>query len=55
MHDSELSDVETRIYLHELEWLNLIKEGLPRPRHAEFRLWNVIEKGLQERSRQNHI
>ncbi|MFL6512772.1 MAG: hypothetical protein ACJ70X_07480 [Nitrososphaera sp.] len=51
---SELSDVETRNYLHELAWLNLIKEGLPRPSRAEFRLWNVTEKGLQERSRQDH-
>ena len=51
---SGLSDVETRKYLHELEWLNLAKEALPRPSHAEYRLWNVTEKGLQERSRQNH-
>ena len=52
---SELSDVETRNYLQELEWLNLAKEAQPRPSHAEFRLWNVTEKGLQERSRQDHI
>jgi predicted transcriptional regulator len=51
---SGLSDVETRNYLHELEWLNLVKEALPRPSHAEYRLWNVTEKGLQERSRQDH-
>jgi predicted transcriptional regulator len=52
---SGLSDVETRNYLHELEWLNLVKEALPRPSHAEYRLWNVTEKGLQERSRQDHV
>jgi hypothetical protein len=52
---SELSDVETRNYPHELEWLNLVKEAQPRPSHAEYRLWNVTEKGLQERSRQDHI
>ena len=52
---SELSDIETRNYLNELAWLNLIKEGLPRASRAEFRLWNVTEKGLQERSRQDHI
>ena len=49
---SELSDVETRNYLHELEWLNLVKEAQPRPSHVEYRLWNVTEKGLQKRSRQ---
>ena len=52
---SGLSDVETKNYLHELEWLNLVKEALPRPSHAEYRLWNVTEKGLQERSRQDHV
>jgi hypothetical protein len=52
---SGLSDVETRNYLHKLEWLNLVKEAQPRPSHAEYRLWNVTEKGLQERSRQDHI
>ncbi len=47
---SGLSDVEVRNYLGELEWLNLAKESsLPRPSHAEYRLWNVTEKGLQER------
>jgi hypothetical protein len=52
---SGLSDVEVRNYLHELEWLNLVKESsLPRPSHAEFRLWNLTEKGLQDRSRQDH-
>jgi hypothetical protein len=49
---SGLPDVETRNYLNELQWLNLVKEALPRPSHAEFRLWNLTEKGLQERSRQ---
>jgi hypothetical protein len=51
---SGLPDVEVRNYLNELEWLNLVKEGLPRPSHAEFRLWNITEKGLQDRSRQDH-
>jgi predicted transcriptional regulator len=50
---SGLSDVEVRNYLNELEWLNLVKEALPRPSHAEYRLWNVTEKGLQDRSRQD--
>jgi predicted transcriptional regulator len=50
---SGLPDVETRNYLYELEWLNLIKEALPRPSHADYRLWNLTEKGLQERSRQD--
>jgi predicted transcriptional regulator len=45
---------EVRNYLGELQWLNLAKEALPRPSHAEFRLWNVTEKGLQEISRQDH-
>jgi hypothetical protein len=51
---SGLSDVEVRNHLNDLEWLHLAKEALPRPSHAEFRLWNVTEKGLQERSRQDH-
>jgi hypothetical protein len=51
---SGLPDVEVRNHLNELEWLHLAKEVLPRPIHAEFRLWNVTEKGLQERSRQDH-
>jgi hypothetical protein len=51
---SGLPAVETRNYLYELEWLNLVKEALPRPSHADFRLWNVTEKGLQDRSRQDH-
>jgi hypothetical protein len=37
-----------------LQWRNLVKEALPRPSHAEFRLWNITEKGLQDRSHQNH-
>jgi predicted transcriptional regulator len=45
---SGLPDVETRNYLNELQWLNLVKEALPRPSHAEFRLWNVTEKGLRD-------
>jgi hypothetical protein len=51
---SGLPDVEVRNHLNELEWLNLVKEALPRPSHAEFRLWNVTEKGLQDRSSQDH-
>lgn len=52
---SGLPDVEVRNYLYELEWLNLVKESsLPRPSHAGFRLWNLTEKGLQDRSRQDH-
>ena len=51
---SGLPAVEVRNYLNELDWLNLVKEALPRPSHAEFRLWNVTEKGLQDRSRQDH-
>jgi hypothetical protein len=50
---SGLPDVEVRNHLSELEWLNLVKEALPRPSHAEFRLWNVTEKGLQDRSSQD--
>jgi predicted transcriptional regulator len=51
---SGLPASEVRNYLGELEWLNLAKEALPRPSHAEFRLWNITEKGLQDRSHQNH-
>jgi hypothetical protein len=41
---------EARNYLHELEWRHLVKESsLPTPTHAEFRLWNITEKGLQDR------
>ena len=51
---SGLPAVEVRNYLNDLQWLNLVKEALPRPSHAEYTLWNVTEKGLQERSRQDH-
>jgi predicted transcriptional regulator len=51
---SGLPAVEVRNYLNDLQWLNLVKEALPRPSHAEFRLWNITEKGLQERSRQDY-
>ena len=51
---SGLPAVEVRNYLNDLQWLNLVKEALPRPSHAEFRLWNLTEKGLQDRSRQDH-
>jgi predicted transcriptional regulator len=51
---SGLPAVEVRNYLNELQWLNLVKEALPRPSHAEYRLWNVTEKGLQERSSHDH-
>lgn len=51
---SELPAVEVRNYLSELEWQNLVKESsLPEPKHAEYRLWNITEKGLQDRSRQD--
>jgi hypothetical protein len=48
---SGLSDLEVRNHLNELEWLHLVREAQPRPNHAQFRLWNVTEKGLQETSR----
>lgn len=51
---SGLPAVEVRNYLNELQWLNLVKEALPRPSHAEYRLWNVTEKGLQDSARQKH-
>jgi hypothetical protein len=52
---SGLTALEVRNYLRDLEWMNLAKEALPRPSHADYRLWNVTEKGLQERrSRQEH-
>ena len=51
---SGLPAAAVRNYLNELEWLNLAKEASPRPSHTEYRLWNVTEKGLQERSRRNH-
>jgi predicted transcriptional regulator len=48
---SGLPAEQARNYLHELEWLHLVKESsLPTPTHAEFRLWNITEKGLQDRS-----
>jgi hypothetical protein len=50
---SRLSDAEVRNYLNELEWLHLIKEALPRPSHANLRLWSITEKGLQELSDQD--
>jgi predicted transcriptional regulator len=52
---SGLPAVEVRNYLNDLQWLNLVKEALPRPSHAEFRLWSITEKGLHDRrSSQNH-
>jgi hypothetical protein len=51
---SGLTAVEVRNFLYELEWLHLVKESLPRPSHAEFRLWTITEKGLQDRSSQDH-
>ena len=52
---SGLSAVEVRNYLNDLQWRNLVKEALPRPSHAEYRLWNITENGLQDkRSSQNH-
>jgi repressor of nif and glnA expression len=47
---SELSESEVRNHLNELEWLHLTKEVSPNASRAEFRLWNVTEKGLQELS-----
>ena len=35
---SGLPDFNVRNHLNELGWLHLIKEALPRPSHAEFRL-----------------
>jgi hypothetical protein len=49
---SRLLDVKVRNYLNELEWLHLVKEALPRPSHANLRLWGITEKGLQELSDQ---
>jgi hypothetical protein len=45
---SELPESEVRNHLNELEWLRLAKEALPKANRAEFRLWNITEKGLQE-------
>jgi hypothetical protein len=36
--------------LNELEWSHLAKEASPKASRAEFRLWYVTEKGLQELS-----
>jgi hypothetical protein len=47
---SELSESEVRKHLNELEWLHLAIEASPKASRAEFRLWNVTEKGLQELS-----
>ena len=47
---SELSESGVRNHLNELEWLHLAKEASPKDSRAEFRLWNVTEKGLQELS-----
>lgn len=47
---SELSESEVRNHLNELEWLHLTKEVSPNASRAEFRFWNVTEKGLQELS-----
>ena len=47
---SELSESEVRNHLNELEWLHLAKEASPKASRAEFRLWNITEKGLQELS-----
>jgi hypothetical protein len=47
---SGLPDFEVRNHLNELEWLRLVKEALPRSSHADFRLWSITEKGLQELS-----
>ena len=35
---SGLPDVEVRNYLHNLEWQHLVKEAMPRPSYAEFRV-----------------
>ncbi|HEX2557281.1 MAG TPA: hypothetical protein VHK86_03070 [Nitrososphaera sp.] len=51
---SGLTAVEVRNHLHNLEWQHLVKEAMPEPSHAEFRLWSITEKGLQDRSRQEH-
>jgi hypothetical protein len=51
---SGLTGLEARNHLNELEWLHLVKEALPRPRHEEFRLWSITEKGLKQISRQDY-
>jgi hypothetical protein len=50
---SELSESEVRNRLNELEWQHLAKEALPKASRADFRLWNITEKGLQELSSQD--
>ena len=45
---SELSESEARNHLNDLEWLHLAKEASSNASRAEFGLWNVTEKGLQE-------
>jgi hypothetical protein len=50
---SGLSESEARNRLNELEWFRLAKEALLRASRAEFRLWNVTEKGLKELSDQD--
>lgn len=50
---SGLSASEARNRLNDLEWLHLAKEAIPRSSRAEFRLWNVTEKGLKELSGQD--
>jgi hypothetical protein len=52
---SGLSESEVRTHLNELDWLQLVKEALPRPTHKEFRLWNVTEKGLREISHEDRM
>ncbi len=41
-----LSEFEVRNILNELEWMHLAKEALPRASRADFRLWNVTDKGV---------
>lgn len=48
IEQSELPESEVRSHLNELEWLHLAKEASPKANRAEFRLWNITEKGLQE-------
>jgi hypothetical protein len=50
---SELTDLEVKNHLNELEWLHLVKEAVPTPNHEEFKLWNLTEEGLREISRQD--
>ena len=53
IEQSELPESEVRNHLNELEWLHLAKEASPKASRAEFRLWNITEKGLQELSTKN--